>query len=102
LREHLQAMAAFHLRKRHYLKLLQASREQFLRLAERHAGGVDMPIAEIATFAGINAQDLQHALDFQPEDRATYLRLSALLAQASDVLQTTRSVSSFNFQSKKS
>lgn len=86
LREHLLGMARFHLKRRHYQHLLQASREQVLRLAERHSGGRAMEMSEIATLAGVSEQELRTALELVPQHQKTYTEVAAMLAYISDAL----------------
>ena len=94
LRDHLRAMAEFHLRKRHYLQLLAAPRETVRLLLERHAGSGGNTLREIAQLSGTSIDDLHQALQAEPNDRITYLRLAAILARVSDQLQPYRPKSS--------
>ena len=86
LREHLLGMARFHLKRRHYQHLLQASREQVWRLAERHSGGRPMTTADIAALTGVTEHELRTALDFTPQHHKTYADIAAVLARTADAL----------------
>ncbi|HEU6456113.1 MAG TPA: DUF4350 domain-containing protein [Roseateles sp.] len=101
LREHLRAVATFHLRKHHYAALLQAGREQCQRLLERHPD--KQTLADVAAHIGMSAATLHDALHLQPQSRADYLRVSAALANAQAALQAAGSLSlSTHIRQKKS
>lgn len=91
LREHLRAVATFHLRKHHYAALLQAGREQCQRLLERHPD--KQSLADVAAHIGMSSATLHDALHLQPQSRADYLRVSAALANAQAALQAAGSLS---------
>lgn len=102
LREHLRAMAAFLLREKDFVPLLQGLREEVLRQAARHANTPEPEMDAIAQLAGVSPDALHAAFNQTPTDRPSYLRAAATLAQVMDVLRAHRPMSRTPQRSKRS
>lgn len=100
LREHLRAMAGYFLREKDYLHLLTAMREEFKRMAIRHANTAELPLNEIAELAGLKEDLLREALEATPEDRFQFQRHAEILALVMDVLRARRPMSRSHSRSK--